>query len=99
MPPYFESYKSFLEENTTKYFLRPQPLPLPLTSHVYVESGISYQLVHMKNIISVNNKLIMQKIIERSHSLTGFTIYVTSIILEKYEYECTKRICCTCGRL
>ena len=43
------------------------------TSHVYAESDIIYQLVHRKNIISVNNKFIMQKIIERSHSLTGFS--------------------------
>ena len=31
--------------------------------------------------------------IERSQSLTGFSKYVTNIMLEKYEYyECTKRI-------
>ena len=99
LPPYFESYKPFLEKIATPYFLRPHPLPLPPTSHVYAESGIIYQLVHMQNIISVNNKLIMQKIIERSHSLTGFSKYVTNIMLEKYKYECTKRICRTCGRL
>ena len=89
-----------LKKMSTSYFLRPHSLPLPPTSHVYAESGIIYQLVHiMKNIISVNNKLIMQKIIERSHSLTGFSKYVTNIMLEKYEYECTKIICRTCGRL
>ena len=99
LPPYFESYKPFLEKIVTPYFLRPHPFPLPPTSHVYAESGIIYQLVHMKNIISVNNKLIMQKIIEISHSLTGFSKYVTNIMLEKYKYECTKRICRTCGRL
>ena len=63
LPPYFDSYEPFLEKNTTPYFLRPHPLPLPPTSHVYAESGIIYQLVHIKNIISVNNKLFMQKII------------------------------------
>ena len=68
-PPYFESYKPFLEKNTTPYFLRPHPLPLPPTSHVYTESGIIYQLVQMKNIISVNHKLIKLKIIDTSHSL------------------------------
>ena len=93
LPPYFESYKPFLEKIATPYFLRPHPLPLPPTSHVYTESGIIY------HIISVNNKLIMQKIIERSHSLTGFSKYVTNIMLETYKYECTKRICRTCGRL
>ena len=36
-----------------------------------------------------NNKLIMQKIIERSHSLSGFSKYTT---IEKYEYECTKNV-------
>ena len=96
---HFESYKPFLEKIATPYFLRPHPLPLPPTSHVYAESGIIYQLVHMKNIISVNNKLIIQKIIERSHSLTGFSKYVTNIMLENYKYECTKINGCTCCRI
>ena len=95
LAPYFEPYKPFLEKITSPYIIRPRPLPLPPTSHVYTESGIIYQLVHMKNIISVNNKLIMQKIIERSHSLTGFSKYVTNSMLDKYEYEYTKRICRT----
>ena len=43
----------------------------------------------MINIISINNKLIRQKIIERSHSLSGFSKYVRNIMLEKYEYGCT----------
>ena len=50
LPPYFESYKPFLEKIATPYFLRPHPLTLPPTSHVYAESGIIYQLVHMKKI-------------------------------------------------
>ena len=99
LPLYFESYKPFLEKIATPYFLHPHPLPLPPTSHVYAESCIIYQLVHMKNIISVNNKLIMQKIIERSHSLTGFSKYVPNIMLDKYKYKYTKIICRTCGRL
>ena len=81
------------------YFLRLHHLPLTPTSHVYADSGITCQLVYMKNNFSVNNKIIMQKIIERSHSLIGFSKYVTNIMLEKYEYECTKRICRTCSRL
>ena len=48
LPPYFESYKPFLEKIATTYFLRSHPMPLPPTSHVYAESGIIYQLVHMK---------------------------------------------------
>ena len=40
LPPYFESYKQFLEKIAIPYFLRPHPLPLPPTSHVYAESGI-----------------------------------------------------------
>ena len=74
LPPYFESYKPFLEK-ILHHILRPHPLPLPPISHVYAESGIIYQLVHMKNIISVRNKLIMQKMIEISHSFTGFSKY------------------------
>ena len=42
----------------------------------------------MTNIIYVNNKLI----IDRSHSLTGFSKHVTNIMLENYEYECTKYV-------
>ena len=45
----------------------------------------------MKNIISLNNKLIMQKIIERSHSLTGFSKYVTNIMLEKIQIWVDKK--------
>ena len=110
LPPYFESYKPFLGKNTTPYFRRPHPILLPPTSHIYAESGIICQFVHM-NIISVNNKLIMQKIIERIHSLAGFSKYVTKMMkntnmsvpkefvvhvvgYEYYIYECTHIICC-----
>ena len=89
--PYFESYKLFLNKSSP-YFRRPHSFPLPSTARVYAESDIIYQLVHMKNIISVNNKLIMQKIIEKTHALTDFSKYVRNIMFEKYEYECTKRI-------
>ena len=43
LPPYFESYKPFLEKIATPYFLRPHSLPLPSASHVYAES-IMYHL-------------------------------------------------------
>ena len=47
----------------------------------------------MKNIISVNNKLIMQKIFERSHSLTVFfSKYITNIMFENTNMSVPKNM-------
>ena len=62
LPPYFEIYRPYLNKITTPYLLRPHPLPLPQTTHVYAESALIYQLVQMKNNISRNDKLILQKL-------------------------------------
>ena len=99
LPQYFEIYRPHLEKITTSYNLRQHPLPLPPVSHVYAESGLVYQLVKMKNNITVNDKLILQKIIEKSHSQAGFSKYVTNTMLDKYSYVCNKIQCFTCGRL
>ena len=66
--------------------------------NVYAESALIYQLVQMKNNISRNDKLILQKLDERSHSYSGFSKYVTNNMLEKYNYNCTHEQCHTCGR-
>ena len=47
-PPYFESYKLFLEfKKYTPYFIRHHPMPLPPTSHVYTESGLIFQFEYI----------------------------------------------------
>ena len=99
LPPYFEKYRPHLEKLITPYSLRPHPLPLPSITHVYAESTLVYQLVQMKNNIALNNKLILKKLDDRSHSYTGFSKYVTNSMLDKYKYECVKLQCYTCGRL
>ena len=57
----------------TPYSLRMHPLPLPVIAHTFAESSLVFQLVNMKNNISVNDTLILKKIEERSHSHSGFS--------------------------
>ena len=99
LPPYFDIYRPHLIKITTPYSLRPHALPLPMTAHVFAESGLIYQLVLMKNSITQNDKQILQKLDEKSHSYSGFSKYVTLKMIEKYSYECEKYPCHTCGRV
>lgn len=99
LPTYFNTYRPYLEKIITPYSLRPHPLPLPPTNHVYAESRLIVQLVKIKNEYSKNEPLIIKKICDRSHSLYGFSNYVTNIMLNKYSYQCHKLICRTCNRI
>ena len=78
--------------------LRPHPLPVPQVAHVYAEASVVYKLVSMKNKIFLSEKLILQKLEEQSHTLTSFSKYVTTIMLNKYSNICIKHPCRTCGR-
>ena len=99
LPPYFDIYRSHLEKIVTPYSLRPNPLPVPIVSHVYAESCLVFQLVKMKNNIQKNDELIFRKLDEKSHSYLGFSKYVTHTILKKYQYTCENTPCRTCDRL
>ena len=46
-----------------------------------------YQSVQMLNNISRNDKLILEKLVEKSHSFPGFSKYVTNRVIEKYNSE------------
>ena len=94
--PYFETHKHFLILNTIPYCPRPHSLPLPPTFYVYAESGLIYQLVNLKNVISVNHTLIMHKISRKGHSLSWIRNYITNQMLEKYECDYTKIVSCCC---
>ena len=96
LPVYLDRYRSYLNKIITPYSLRKHPLPLPVIAHTFAESSLVFQLVKMKNNISVNDTLIMKKIEERSHSHSGFSIYVKNSMLSRYKYECSLYPCRTC---
>ena len=98
LPPYFNLYKVHLIKIVTPYNLRIHPLPAPSINHTYAESCLVYQLVKMKNNISINDNLILQKIEQRTHSHSGFSKYVINSMLDKYSFNCVKLVCHTCGR-
>ena len=98
LPPYFKVYNPHLSKIVTPYNLRAHPLPVPPITHMYAESCLVYQLVKMKNSITINDRLILQKNEEKSHSYSGFSIYVINNMLDKYTYDCIKPFCYTCDR-
>ena len=98
LPPYFETYRPYLEKITTSYNLRAHALPAPHICHAYAEFCLIFQLVKMKNNLSKNNVLILSKIEEKSHSLSGLKEYVKNTFLDKYSYSCVIEQCHTCGR-
>ena len=97
-PGYFDVYRPYLNKIETPYALRPHPLPVPQVAHVYAEASVVYKLVSMKNKIFLSEKLILQKLEEQSHTLTSFSKYVTTKMLNKYSNICIKHPCRTCGR-
>ena len=97
-PRYFDVYRPYLNKIETPYALRPHPLPVPQVAHVYAEASVVYKLVSMKNKIFLSEKLILQKLEEQSHTLTSFSKYVTTKMLNKYLNICIKHPCHTCGR-
>lgn len=98
LPPYFSEYNPHLVKLETPYYLRTHPLPVPAITHVYAESSLIYQLVKLKNAVTLNNKLIIDKIENRTHSHQGFSKYVTTSILRGYSYDCILLHCRTCNR-
>ena len=99
LPPYFNIYRPHLEKIVTPYYLRSHPLPVPTVAHVFAESCLVFQLVKMKNNIKQNDELILRKLDEKSHSYYGFSKYVSTTIIHKYNSTCNKIICHTCGRI
>ena len=57
LPLYFDIYRSHFNKIVTPYSLRKHPLPLPVIAHTFAESSLVFQLVKMKNNISVNDTL------------------------------------------
>ena len=99
LPLYVDIYRSDLNGIVTPYSLRKHLLPLPLIAHTFVESSLVFQLVTMKNNISVNDTLILKKIEERSHSHSGFSTYVRNTMLSTYKYACSIYPCRTCEQM
>ena len=93
------AYMPYLEVRETKYNLRPHPLPVPLVAHAFAESCLLYKLVKIKDELATYHKLIHVKIIERTHSHSGFSNYVVNIMIERYSYECILYPCHTCSRI
>ena len=98
LPIYFDVYRPHLNKIETPYALRPHPLPVPQVVHVYAKASLVYKLVSMKNKIFLSEKVILQKIEEQSHTLTSFSRYVTTIMLNNYSNICIKHPCRTWGR-
>ena len=88
-----------LEARETNYNLRPHPLPVPRVAHAFAESCLLYKLVKIKTELATYHKLIHAKIIERTHSHSGYNNYVVNIMIDRYCYECTLFLCHTCGRI
>ena len=90
LPIYFNEYMPYLEARETKYNLRSHPLPVSRVAHAFAESCLLYKLVKIKNELATYHKLIHAKIIERSHSHSGFSNYVVNIMIDRYSYmyEC-----------
>ena len=93
---YFNEYMPYLEAREIKYNLRPHPLPVP---RAFAESCLLYKLVKIKNELATYHKLIHAKIIERTHSHSGFSHYVVNIMIDRYSYECILSPCHTCSRI
>ena len=89
----------YLEARETKYNLRPHPLPVPYVAHAFDESCLlqAYKLVKIKNELATYHKLIHAKIIERTHSHSGFSNYVVNIMIDRYSYEYILYPCHTCS--
>ena len=62
--------------------------PTPVIA-AHLGDHIVYQL-DIKNSITTNNKLILQKVEEKSHSHSGFSIYAINYMLDKYTYDCVR---------
>ena len=92
---YFDIYRSYLNKTVIPYSRCKHPLPLPAIAHTFAESSLIFQLIKMKNNISVNNTLILKKIEERSHSHSGFSTYIRDTMLSRYKYKCTIYPCRT----
>ena len=90
LPTYFNSYRQFFIKKNTAYNLRSHALPLPRVNHVFAEKSLVYELVKLHNDTTYDSH-IFKKIKEKSHSLLGFSKYVTKSLLEKYSVECTIR--------
>ena len=99
LPIYFNEYMPYLEARETKHNLRPHPLPVPRVNHAFAESCLLYKLVKIKNELATCHKLIHTKIIERTHSHSGFSTYVVNIMIDRYSYECILYPCHTCSRI
>ena len=52
----------------------------------------------MKNKLATSKKLILDKIVNSTHSHLAVSKYVIYIMLESYSYECILDPCRTCGR-
>ena len=76
----------YLEARETKYNLRPHPLPVPRVNHAFAESCLLYKLMKIKNKLATYHKLIHAKIIEHTHSHSGFSNYVVNIMIDRYSY-------------
>ena len=98
LPTYFNSYRQFFIKKTTAYNLRNHALPLPRVNHVFAEKSLVYELVKLHNDTTYDS-LIFRKIEENSHSLLGFSKYVTKSLLEKYSVECIIGNCYVCNRM
>ena len=63
-----------LESRETQYNLRPHPLSVPRVTHAYyAESCPLYKLVEKKNKLAISRKLIIDKIVNRTHSHSAFS--------------------------
>ena len=98
LPIYFNDNMPHLEKRETSYNLRSHQLPVPRVTHVCAESCLLYKFVEMKNKLATFHKLILVKIVNRTHSHSAFSKYVIHIMLESYSYECILNPCRTCGR-
>ena len=98
LPCYFETFKSAIPQLNNNnisngHNLRPRRLQLPRVKHTFATRCLRYQL-HCT--IRETSEQILEKI--STHSLKGFSWYIKTTYVNKYNETCQLRFCYVCRR-
>ena len=98
LPEYFNNFLVRNSENHSIETRNSSNFQLPLVKHTFAQNNIRFNVAQLHN--SYNSSEPKKKIIEKmyTHSITGFTFYLKTYILDRYKYECTIEHCSRCRR-
>ena len=100
LPTYFNSYRKLRVKNIIVYNLRNHALPVDIgesSSCVLWEYALCMNLLNYIMTLHMIPYFFLN-IEDNSHSLLGFSKYVTKTLLEKHSVECIIRDCYVCKR-